>query len=141
MRPPPPSPPPPLLLLLLLGSGAAGARGRSLTVQPPLNCQGSGAFINFRCARGVIFANCQEFSFKGMNWFGSESEARVVQGLDVHSLDWYFSFLANHSFNSVRLLFNHEAVLANKVVPHDQFSWSHNSELVDATYLEFLCFP
>ena len=103
---------------------------------PPVGCRGGGNFINFMGERGVLYANCRPFAFKGMNWFGTEGDGRVLQGLDVHSLDWYFQFLANHSFNSVRLLFNHEAVLANEVVPRDRFSGSSNPELVGASYVE-----
>ena len=54
---------------------------------------------------------------QGVNWYGSESETAIVEGLDRNSVEFYLTFLKQHNFNAVRLLFNHKAVRQNYPIP------------------------
>lgn len=45
------------------------------------------------------------------SWFGMESRHGPPLGLDVNNISWYMSFLREHKFNAIRLLFSHEDVL------------------------------
>ena len=65
---------------------------------------------------GVLLANGQSFSLKGVNWFGSEAYCGPPNGLEKHNIGWYLDVLQKHRFNAVRLLFNHEHVLKNDIV-------------------------
>ena len=65
--------------------------------------RGTGIF-EFNARGGRLYANGEQFSIKGVNWFGSEAFNGPPGGLDKHSVGWYFDFLERNDFNAVRLL-------------------------------------
>ena len=69
--------------------------------------------LHFEGRGGKLYANNVEFQIKGVNWFGSENRAGPPLGLDRHNISWYVNWLADRKFNAIRLLFNHEMILAN----------------------------
>ena len=89
-------------------SGAARRPRRRL--QPPDGCQGPHGEIRFMSARGRVWADCKEFSFKGATWYGSEDWTQIIQGLEINPMSFYFEFLSANDFNAARLLFAHESV-------------------------------
>ena len=76
----------------------------------------SSGVMEFEGRGGVLYANGEPFSFKGVNWFGSEAFNGPPGGLDKHSAEWYCDFLQRNQFNAIRLLFNHEHVLKDDIV-------------------------
>jgi endoglucanase len=72
--------------------------------------------IEFSSHDERLWANGQEFRIKGVNWFGSEERHGVPYGLNEHPIDYYMDFLKANGFNSLRLLFNHESVIADAQV-------------------------
>lgn len=50
--------------------------------------------------------NKSTYNIRGINWFGLEGDCLFVQGLWIHNLDYYFSFLKANGFNSVRVPFS-----------------------------------
>lgn len=72
--------------------------------------------LDFAARNGKVYCNGVQFSFKGINWFGSEAYNGPPNGLDAHDIGWYLDFMQRHKFNAVRLLFNHEHVLKNDIV-------------------------
>jgi endoglucanase len=95
-------------------------------------------FIEFVSDGGVLYADCEPFIFKGINWFGSEDASRVVQGLHDHPMDFYMDFIARNRFNAIRLLFSHKSVRDNEVIPEDSFDAKLNPNLKGKRYLESL---
>ena len=89
--------------------------------------------IDFVAKHGRIYANGQLFDLKGVNWFGSESRVGPPGGLNHHTIGWYVDFLARHHFNAIRLLFNHESILADAVVEPSELLRA--PELRGKTYL------
>ena len=88
--------------------------------------------INFRGEQGVLMANCKAFSFKGINWYGSEGINGVLEGLNHFSMSHYFDFLREHKFNAMRFLFNHESVLNDAPIPTLMINPIKNPELIDS---------
>ena len=74
---------------------------------------GGDCVIDFRGEHGRLLANGAPFAVKGINWYGSESHTGPPDGLQVNSAGFYWDYLASHSFNAARFLFNHESVLSN----------------------------
>ena len=97
-RPPPLPPPPPPTLFL------SADLANHL---PPLR---------MNVSYGRLVANGKPFDLKGIEWHGTEQEAMVPQGLGNHSLDYYLTFLQQHSFNGIRLPFDHDRMLRNAIV-------------------------
>ena len=74
------------------------------------------------------------FHIKGVNWYGSEDRTGAPGGIDYHSIDYYMGFLAQHGFNAIRLLFNHESVLRNGPIESHDISMS--PQLFNMSYLD-----
>ena len=77
---------------------------------------GGTALLEFNGRDGLLYCNGQQFSIKGVNWFGSEAYNGPPGGLHAHSVEWYMDYLQAHGFNAIRLLFTHEYVLKNDIV-------------------------
>merc|ERR1740139_1569036 len=124
---------------VVAGAGAGGSGG--LLIDDELAREEDVEFITFEGrSDGKLYANGQPFALKGINWFGSEGRIGKSEhvgppgGLDVHSTEWYCSFIKQQGFNAVRLLFNHRDVLESS-----QLSWDERaqaSELDGLSYLE-----
>jgi hypothetical protein len=52
---------------------------------------------------GEIRFNGHPFHVKGINWFGFETDTRVLHGLDVHDADFYLDMLRENGFNLLRI--------------------------------------
>ena len=85
--------------------------------------------IKFEGKNGKLYADGSVFMVKGINWFGTEHKLdHPPFGLDRHSMDFYFRWLAKEKFNAVRLMFNHEAVLKDQKIPR---TCSYCTKVVD----------
>lgn len=51
-----------------------------------------------------------EVNWKGINWFGFESNCRVVHGLWTRSLDSMMNFLDDYNYNALRIPFAYETI-------------------------------
>ena len=80
---------------------------------PPFDWSKSPGAIHFEGRDGVLNGNGKPFHVKGVNWVGSEGRAGPPLGLDKHQISWYMEWLRTHKFNAIRLLFNHEMMLAD----------------------------
>lgn len=59
----------------------------------------------------IIFNNTVPFHVRGLNWFGYETDCKIVHGLWVNSLDTYFDMLANDiQINALRIPFSYECI-------------------------------
>lgn len=98
--------------------------------------------LEFEARNGRLWAGKQGsdsrslkvFNIKGVNWYGSEDRTGAVGGIDYHSMDYYMGFLADHKFNAIRLLFNHESVLRNGPIESHDISMS--PQLYNVSYLD-----
>jgi len=92
------------------------------TAEPPP--QTEPLIIDFHASGGVLKANGHPFYIKGISWFGSEHiTGRAPFGLHANSLDFYMHFLASQGFNAIRLFFNHESIVENKLIPEHITGW------------------
>ena len=55
--------------------------------------------------------NENTYHLKGINWFGLETGAYYLFGLEVHSLEWYLDFLIDNNFNVIRIPFSLDVCL------------------------------
>ena len=121
--PPPPSPPPQPAI-------------------PPWKVHATPGFLTIYGHEGVLYANGEPLSLKGVNWFGSENRMGPPLGLDKHDIGWYMTFLRDNGFNAIRLLFNHEGILTNATLePPDEAKYGAGApweapELQEYGYLE-----
>ena len=79
---------------------------------------------------GVLQANGQDFSFKGVNWNGAEGVGGVPGGLHANSMHFYFSFLRRNKFNAVRLPFSHKNVRDNHPISTANINRALNPSLL-----------
>ena len=109
--------------------GAAGEHaepeGSSTLLVPRSSAKSHGeTFLDFHAEGSNLLVNGEPLRLKGVNWFGSEGRAGPPLGLDHHDLAYYFGFLREHSFNAVRLLFNHDDVLKDPPLEgRDPYEW------------------
>ncbi|AEO70062.1 fec51aae-d90a-42f5-af7c-106785e1126a [Thermothielavioides terrestris] len=69
--------------------------------------------------RDVVDANGRRFKLASVNWYGASDELFVPGGLDVRHRDDIAALIRSMGFNSVRLPYADETVMANPVVaPH-----------------------
>ncbi|KAL1508347.1 hypothetical protein AB1Y20_004457 [Prymnesium parvum] len=97
--------------------------------------------LDFYGKDGVLYANGHRFHILGINWFGSEGDIQMPEGLGYRPIGEYIDFLADHRFNALRLLFNAEDWRANPIVSHGS-DWrlraDLNPQFVGATYRQML---
>ena len=58
-----------------------------------------------------IYKNDIKFSLKGTNWFGYETDCKIVNGLWVHPMTWYLDFMKTNNFNAIRIPFSYELAM------------------------------
>lgn len=109
------------------GGVGAGDTGAASSPAP-------GKALDFSARDGKLWANNKLFHVKGINWYGSEGRTGAPTGLHKHSIDWYVDLLADNGFNALRLLFNHESVLADG--PIETLDVRFSPQLYGMTYLE-----
>ena len=71
-----------------------------------------------------------------MNWFGSESEARVPRGLNHRSLGELMEFVQANGFNALRVTFSLQNVESNELTPSS--AAAHSVELAGTDYVGML---
>lgn len=114
------------LLLKLLDAASADQRTRP---------------ISFMSTHGTLTANGVPFQLKGAIWRGAEGPGDLPEGLEgdhAHSVSHYMELLAAGTFNTVRLDFNHKAVLDGAPVQH--FDSSAEPGLAGKNYVQALRF-
>ena len=67
-----------------------------------LNCVCS----NFTIDTNQIYYNNNPISIRGICWYGFETDLRVVEGLSIHSINWYINLFKKLKFNAVRIPFS-----------------------------------
>jgi endoglucanase len=58
------------------------------------------------------------YSFKGINWYGFETQNFCLLGLQYNSLDYYLQILNQNNFNALRIPISVEIVLYNSIPPN-----------------------
>jgi len=67
------------------------------------------AFPLWTSSKHVLwYKNTDEFRLKGLNWFGFETNCRVVHGLWATPIDEFFEFMANEKYNALRIPLSYE---------------------------------
>jgi len=61
-------------------------------------------------SKGGIMYNNASYHVRGINWFGFDSDCRVVHGLWMRPVDEYFELLRSRGFNSLRIPFAWETI-------------------------------
>ena len=129
--------------------GSGGAHGGAAAANS-LRTKVQTVGITFEGKGGKLLANGKEYKLKGVNWWGMEhGQQHAPYGLDVHSVDWYMTFLVENGFNAVRFFFTHESVFDswNKVKLHqpgfgpdrtDYHHVDHAKYLVGLTSLQMM---
>jgi aryl-phospho-beta-D-glucosidase BglC (GH1 family) len=67
----------------------------------------------FTSENASLKLNGQKLSIKGVSWFGFETNANVFHGLWNVDYKYIIDFLANNSFNGVRIPFSLDLVINN----------------------------
>ena len=96
------------------------------------------ASLSFTSDNGVLNLNGDRFNMKGLSWFGFETQNYVVHGLwcqDYHTL---IDFIANYSFNALRLPFSCEIVLNDPMPQTIQIDSAMNSDLANLTSMQVM---
>ena len=94
--------------------------------------------LSLTAENGKLLLESQDFALKGVNYYGFEVPGLyAVQGLDVASLDNLVGFLANNSFNFVRLPWI-PAILSNSTVPGYGINFGLNPDLQGLNSLQLL---
>lgn len=50
-------------------------------------------------------------NIRGINWYGFETDLRVIEGLWIHSIDWYLDLLKEYQFNALRIPISEQLIL------------------------------
>jgi aryl-phospho-beta-D-glucosidase BglC (GH1 family) len=82
----------------------------------------------------------QPFLLRGINWYGAEDIATLPEGLNLRRASDLVDFIADHGFNSLRLMFNMESWAANPTIRDDRevINAALNPELFLAKYRAML---
>lgn len=68
----------------------------------------------YTTAAGQLHMSGKPVRLKGVSWFGAEGAGRAPDGLWVHDINFYLSYLAEHGFNALRLPFALDNVLSDE---------------------------
>lgn len=74
---------------------------------------------------------------QGLSWFGAESSLRIPDGLRKRPLTSLLSFMADNSFNTLRLFFSLQNILENKPTP-SHFDAEASPQLVNTDFIGML---
>lgn len=86
---------------------------------------------------GYLNLNGERFNLKGTSWFGFETSTYVVHGLWTHDYHWFIDFMANNSFNALRIPFSVQMVQTNPI-PNSITTYQMNQDLANLTALEVM---
>ncbi len=84
----------------------------------------------------IVDSTMKEVRFKGINWFGFETETKVVHGLWARNYQTYLTIIKNQGFNLLRIPFSN-AILVPGAVP-SSINYSVNTDLVGLNSLQVL---
>lgn len=88
--------------LLVVAAAAAWCLAVACPVRAASSCFTKSA-LSFTSERGGLWVNGSPFKLKGASWFGFETSNNIVHGLWQHPHTFYLDFLANNSFNAIRV--------------------------------------
>jgi endoglucanase len=63
-------------------------------------------YSNFTIQTNQIYYKDEPVSIRGINWYGFETEMRVIEGLGQNTMDWYIDLLKQLNFNAIRIPFS-----------------------------------
>lgn len=89
-------------------------------------------------AQIVNGATNQTVSWRGLSWFGFETQDFVVNGLWAHSMDYYLDRLRENGFNFLRVPFSAEWVLYNPTIRPTSAAVQADPSLSSLTSFEIL---
>jgi len=118
-----------LLSLLLLTACTVGTLTLAQTCVAPDT-------LAFTSQSGALQVNGQPLLLKGVSWFGFETGNNVVHGLWANSMDFYLDFMANASFNAIRLPF-YLGLAINDASPNS-INYNVNANLQGLTSLQIM---
>lgn len=58
-----------------------------------------------------ILFHDERVHIRGINWYGFETDLRVIEGLWVHPMDWYLDVLEQYQFNALRVPVSEQLIL------------------------------
>jgi aryl-phospho-beta-D-glucosidase BglC (GH1 family) len=58
----------------------------------------------------IFYKNKIEYTIRGCNWHGIETNCKVPHGLWINSIDTYFNLLSKNDFNSIRVPMSYEVM-------------------------------
>ncbi|KAJ0391824.1 hypothetical protein P43SY_011304 [Pythium insidiosum] len=122
-----------LATALALASGAYAADSNDTSPAAP-----TPTFLDFKSAKGALYADGKRFYIKGVNWFGFETIESVVQGLWPFgtTAGEAFDLLKNYDVNALRLPLALDSILKDQEVDRDQTAGTPS--LAGKSYLEVL---
>ena len=65
--------------------------------------------------------NAKDADIRGINWFGLETEAKLLQCTWAHSVEWHLDLIHSLDFNSIRLPFSVEYIMEGNFHNMDEF--------------------
>ena len=98
---------------------------------------GGSADYTFTSENGYLNMDGDRFNLKGTSWFGFETSLYVFHGLWAQDYHFFIDFMANYSFNALRLPFSAYLAL-NDPTPSGINSYQMNEDLVGLSALEVM---
>lgn len=71
----------------------------------------SSSYNLFSIKNANIVFNNESVALRGINWYGFETDLRVVEGLWKHDMDWYMDILVHLKFNAIRIPISEQLVM------------------------------
>jgi len=76
----------------------------------------------WKSGQGRLYMDGSEVFIRGISWFGFETQDFVINGLWIHSMEWYIDLLVDLGINAIRLPFSSEWIYYNPdIYPYDGF--------------------
>jgi endoglucanase len=85
---------------------------------------------------GKLWVNEKPFTLKGLNWFGFETTANVIFGLNFRKLSDIVDFIKDNGFNFIRMPFYMELMLHDATPDPSHIDANLNPELVGLSSLQ-----
>lgn len=88
--------------------------------------------------QGKLWVNEKPYTVKGLNWFGFETSANVIFGLNFRTLPDIVTFIAEQGFNFIRMPFYLRLMLNDATPEPAHIDATLNPDLVNKTSLEVM---
>jgi len=118
------------LLLCLLGTLCCVAFAQELCVEKES--------FDITSKSGKLWVNEKPYTLKGLNWFGFETTANCIFGLNFRTLDSIVDFIREHGFNFIRMPFYLELMLNDATPDPAHIDARLNPELAGLKSLEVM---